>query len=139
VEWRRGVDVEFCAYVCSSDADCEQGIERCHLLDPEAGPADPPIFIDDSPEIVDVFAADGKPTEGLCDPFFDVEGVVGAEPMLLIAEEEEAGLSVDEAMSVEPLGPPLVAVAPAPAKNPPQIQEAAVELESDGEGEAERP
>ena len=133
-EWRRGVDVEFCAYVCSSDADCEPGIERCHLLDPEAGPADPPIFIDDNPEIVDVFAAEGEPTEGLCDPFFDVEGVVGAEAMPALEETAElAGFSEEVA------GAPLVEVAPSPppkaaAKKTTQ-QAAVVEMESDGEGE----
>src|SRR5688572_8107381 len=45
IEWRRGVDVDFCAAVCSSDADCERGIERCRLLDPEAGPTDPAILV----------------------------------------------------------------------------------------------
>jgi hypothetical protein len=133
-EWRRGIDVTFCAYVCSSDADCDQGIERCHLLDPEAGPADPPIFIDDNPEIVDVFAAEGKPTEGLCDPFFDVEGVVGAEAMPVLEETAEL-----VGFSEEVAGAPLVEVAPPPppkaaAKKTTQ-KAAVVELESDGEGE----
>jgi hypothetical protein len=133
IEWRRDVDVEFCAYVCSSDADCEPGIERCHLLDPEAGPADPPIFIDDNPEIVDVFAAEGKPIEGLCDPFFDVEGVVGAEAMPVLEEKAElVGFSEEFA------GAPLVEVAP-PPPNAATKKAAVAELESDGEGEGKGP
>ena len=142
VEWRRGVDVTFCAYVCSSDADCEQGIERCHLLDPEAGPADPPIFIDDNPEIIDVFAAEGKPTEGLCDPFFDFEGVVGAKVVAFVVEETPqlnmslGAPTVEESEAVAAAA--RVVAAPAPTKKK-TAKAAPLVLLQDGDGEGEGP
>jgi hypothetical protein len=74
--WQRGIDVAFCAAPCVADIDCMSGIERCRLIDPEAGPDDPPILIDDAPEIVEFYVAEGREVFGLCDPFFDVEGVV---------------------------------------------------------------
>jgi hypothetical protein len=92
--WKRGSEVSFCAASCVSDLDCQQGIERCRIFDVEAGPADPPLLVDDAPEMVEALEADGKPSAGMCDPFFDVEGVVDAEPIAEVERvSEQAALA----------------------------------------------
>ncbi len=53
VLWGRSLDIEFCARICSSDADCNDG-EGCRHFDTNENES-------------------GR-TAGLCDPFWDVDG-----------------------------------------------------------------
>ena len=69
--WRRGRGVNLCVAPCASDADCAS-FERCRVLSADAKPTDPPRFADEQPP------ERGEPVQGLCDPFYEIDGALSA-------------------------------------------------------------
>jgi len=89
VRWRRGKDVELCALPCTSDLDCT-AMERCRVIDHARHPKLPPRFADEEPPAA--WQQPGKPRlRALCDPFYDVAGIVTLDPPDEDLSELDAG------------------------------------------------
>ncbi len=90
VLWHRDGLTDICAPLCSTDADCIEGMERCAALvvpqvvepvtadevavdeDGEPVPAEARAFVDD--DAVALENAEAGHAIAVCDPFFDLDG-----------------------------------------------------------------
>ena len=101
--WHRDLITDICAPLCTSDAECLDGLERCAVLPVPGTILDERAFVDDDPALVDRIApADEEDVDsavydlvGVCDPFFDIEGTASADLVEVIELEADGEVSLE--------------------------------------------
>ena len=85
--WHRDVATDFCTPVCTTDADCLEGLERCAVVSLPDAAQRVRVFADDDDDALDRIEA--EQAIGLCDVFFDVDGPPSADLIAVAADDPE--------------------------------------------------
>jgi hypothetical protein len=88
VLWHRDIATDLCTPVCTTDADCLEGLERCAVISlPEAVPQLVRVFADD--DVTALERVDAEQAVALCDVFFDAEGPPSADLIEVAADDPD--------------------------------------------------
>ena len=85
--WHRDVATDLCTPVCTTDADCLEGLERCAVVSLPDAAQQVRVFADDDDAALDRIEA--EQAIGLCDVFFDVDGPPSADLIAVAPDDLE--------------------------------------------------